>query len=69
MQVLDELIKVLSEPEVAVRNCRARADRTCKLCGGPARRFRDAISEFEYQISAICQGCQDKYFYPGNDTY
>jgi hypothetical protein len=69
METLDELIEALSTPEVSVRNGRARATCTCKLCGEPARRFRDAVSEFEYRISAICQRCQDRYFYCGNERY
>ena len=67
METLDELIKVLSEPEVSLRNHRARATKTCKICGGRARWFRDAASEFEYKISAICQDCQDRYFHPDHD--
>jgi len=31
-------------------------------CGGPAREFRDALSEKEYGISGLCQKCQDKVF-------
>lgn len=31
-------------------------------CGQPVLHFRDAISEREYKISALCQKCQDKLF-------
>jgi len=62
MTTLNALIKALSEPEVSLRDASARATHTCKLCGGPARRFRNTLSEFEYRVSAICQNCQDRYF-------
>ena len=63
MQRLNELIEILSKPAVNERYAHAKATKTCKICGGPATRFRDAISSCEYAISAICQSCQDIYFY------
>jgi hypothetical protein len=68
MEALEELIKVLSDPQVSIRNGWARATHTCKICEKNALKFRNASSEFEYRISAICQNCQDKYFHYGNDN-
>ena len=34
----------------------------CTMCGGDAEEFRDDISKKEYQISKMCQGCQDGIF-------
>ena len=34
----------------------------CPCCGGPCDHFRDALSKKEYQISGMCQECQDKVF-------
>jgi hypothetical protein len=31
-------------------------------CGKPATIFRDRLSEKEYNISGLCQECQDKIF-------
>ena len=31
-------------------------------CGGPATEFRNALSRREYQISGLCQKCQDEVF-------
>lgn len=31
-------------------------------CGGPATEFRDDVSAREYQISGMCQICQDRVF-------
>ena len=68
MESLDELIKVLSDPQVSMRNGWARATDTCKICGKNALRFRNASSAFEYKVSAICQNCQDKYFHSVKDN-
>ena len=40
----------------------AERDNKCVTCGGDATEFRDAISEKEYQISKMCQTCQDSVF-------
>lgn len=32
-------------------------------CGQPVTGFRDALSEKEYRISGLCQGCQDSVFW------
>ncbi len=31
-------------------------------CGGPATEFRDPESRREYEISGLCQKCQDEVF-------
>ena len=31
-------------------------------CGKPVEGFRDAISKREYEISGLCQNCQDEIF-------
>ena len=40
----------------------AAAGDQCVSCGGPATEFRDQLSHREYEISRLCQGCQDKVF-------
>jgi len=66
MERLEELIRILSEPETRARHSKAKTTRTCKICGCEALHFRDAASAFEYSVSAICQECQDKYLCAGN---
>ena len=66
MERLTELISILSDPATNARYGKAKSTRTCKICDGPARGFRDAVSAFEYTVSAICQACQDKYLYAAN---
>lgn len=34
----------------------------CPICKGPAKNFRDALSLKEYNISGMCQKCQDEVF-------
>jgi len=36
----------------------------CVVCGGEATKFKDLLSKKEYQQSAMCQTCQDKFFDP-----
>ena len=40
----------------------AIAGRSCVTCGKRADIFRDSISVKEYNISGMCQVCQDKVF-------
>jgi hypothetical protein len=59
---LEELFVRLSDNETASRYASAKANKTCKICGERAVWFRDALAKLEYDVSAICQRCQDKYF-------
>lgn len=34
----------------------------CTMCGGIVGMFRDEISEKEFEISGMCQACQDEVF-------
>jgi hypothetical protein len=40
----------------------AIAGRSCVTCGKRADLFRDSLSVKEYNISGMCQICQDKFF-------
>ena len=40
----------------------AIAGRSCVTCGKRADLFRDSLSVKEYNISGMCQICQDKVF-------
>jgi len=40
----------------------AKAGNQCVCCGKNATEFRDEISKREYQISTLCQACQDEVF-------
>lgn len=62
MARISELIGALSDEAVAARSLYAKREGTCKICGRPATFFRTPFSELEYNLSAICQACQDYYF-------
>jgi len=41
---------------------KAIAEKRCPLCQKEIGEFRDALSKREYEISGICQDCQDEFF-------
>ena len=62
MQRIQELIQMLGDKDVIARERVVKSQRKCKICEGPAKYFHSAKSEIEYNLSMICQKCQD-YFY------
>ena len=62
MSRAQELISVLSEKEVIARESIAKAQQLCKICGNYAIGFRNQRAKMEYDISMMCQYCQDYYF-------
>ena len=44
----------------------AKAGKQCVSCGKAADTFKNEISRREYQISQLCQACQDEIF--GGDS-
>ena len=40
----------------------AIADNVCNFCGEHVLSFENKLSEAEYQISALCQNCQNEMF-------
>jgi hypothetical protein len=65
MNRLQDLIDTLSDEQVILRGYQARRTGICKICSQPANSFRTPFSELEYQISSICQQCQDYYYLNG----
>jgi len=45
----------------------AKRDGVCNLCGEPILSFKDKKSKDEYDISAMCQNCQDILFSEDED--
>jgi hypothetical protein len=45
----------------------AKADGVCNICEEPILSFKDEKSRTEYDISALCQNCQDKLFTEDED--
>jgi hypothetical protein len=46
--------------ETDYRNAKARG--TCIICEKSAKEFRNASAKLEYDVSGLCQNCQDEYF-------
>lgn len=40
----------------------------CATCGKPVTKFRDPLSEKEFEISGMCQTCQDS-IWGGEDEF
>lgn len=59
---LEELLDFFSKSSYEANYSRAKSTRTCAMCGERAESFKCASAKLEYEISALCQKCQDKYF-------
>ena len=62
-----ELLEVLSDPTYKASYTQAKATATCIRCKKPARTYRDAWAKLEYDVSGLCQDCQD-YFFDGREA-
>ena len=62
MDRIAEFIAILSDKHIQQRTTEARDNHKCKICNQPAETFVNALSAFEYQISTICQECQNYFF-------
>ena len=40
----------------------SRKNKICVVCGEKLTPFRDSVSVKEYELSGMCQNCQDKTF-------
>lgn len=56
-----DVLPIFSASSYKVSYRKAKATNTCILCGGLARDFRDPLTRLEYEVSALCQKCQDEY--------
>jgi hypothetical protein len=59
---MQNMIDGLSKTLFGRSQAECSALRTCVICGGDATSFRDAVSAREYEISGMCQKCQDETF-------
>ena len=62
MEKLHELLECLSSNDYPVNYAIAKSKFTCIMCGQYVGTFRDAGARLEYDISALCQKCQDACF-------
>jgi len=61
MSRLEQLIDILSHRGYNSRYRSAKSSRTCLICASAAREFSDQWAKLEYEVSALCQRCQDEY--------
>jgi hypothetical protein len=59
---MTEFLDHLSINEFGRSRSRSLRRLVCVRCGGEARIFDDERSSTEYEISGLCQDCQDKIF-------
>jgi hypothetical protein len=62
MQRLNDLFALFTSPDYKIRFLKAKSTSSCLACGRPAQPFREFSASFEYQISGLCEKCQDIYF-------
>jgi hypothetical protein len=62
MEKLQELLECLSANNYQTNYAIAKSNYSCIMCGRPVGKFRDAATKLEYDISALCQQCQDDCF-------
>lgn len=55
IEVVDQLAKSIFGRSTS----EALKNKTCVNCGKKVDKFRDELSKKEYEISALCQKCQD----------
>ena len=54
------LLEVLSAPSYKADYLESKATSTCIRCGRAVNEFRDASARLEYNVSALCEKCQDE---------
>jgi|GEM_PF-1348655 len=62
MMLVDKLMALYSDIHYSVFYTRAKVTKTCILCRGSADSFKNTEGKLEYQISALCEKCQDEVF-------
>ena len=62
MQDFDDLFDLLNRDDFEARSQEVKATSTCIACGKQADQFRHSLARFQYQMFALCQSCQDRYF-------
>lgn len=62
MTNLQKLISSLSEPDYATKFRVAKNTGTCVICKKKTKEFSSELAKFEYNVSALCERCQETYF-------
>ena len=59
---IEMLLDAISVPMSGLTRLNAIRNGQCATCGEAANEFRNELSEREYNISGMCQACQDDIF-------
>lgn len=59
---IERLLDAISVPMSGLTRRGAIHSDRCSMCGGMVNEFRNKLSEKEYNISGMCQACQDSVF-------
>ena len=62
MASMDDIFRLFARRDYESNYMKAKANETCIKCNRRVGPFRNNSSKLEYQISALCQECQDLYF-------
>jgi|WetSurMetagenome_2_1015567.scaffolds.fasta_scaffold567277_1 hypothetical protein len=62
---IDDLLTYIA----GIRRQEAAAASICTVCKKPLTPFRDSLSRREYEISGLCQECQDSVFGTGEEGF
>jgi len=59
---VQDFLDIVSEGLMGMKASEALQNNLCVSCHHPAGEFRDPLSAKEYNISGLCQTCQDSIF-------
>jgi hypothetical protein len=69
MTNLQRLLSFLSEPDYATKSRVAQNSNTCVMCKKKAKEFSTELAKFEYNVSTLCERCQETYIYNADEHY
>jgi uncharacterized CHY-type Zn-finger protein len=64
-EMMEQILDQLSMSAFGRSRSESIKSKVCVDCGKPATEFEDALSSKEYQISGLCQQCQNEIFHGG----
>ena len=63
MKNLQKLIEFISDSNYGSNFVIAKNSNSCVMCKEQIKKFSTELAEFEYNISALCERCQETYIY------
>ena len=61
MSKIQELINALENEDTRARSSTAKSKRICVICGKSVIHFTKSSAWLEYNLSCICESCQNYY--------